>query len=421
MRQAVRALLWALVTALASVSSLSSTTAFAQDEPRSWYAGPLAGFVIPDADRNASRGLNLQGVAGLMLMESVAVEGNLFFSSVSGAGGSDSINGFGADVVLGDMAAGNPFFMAGLGLAKQDVGGSKDHAKFANLGVGVYLPFSFAGEIWRLEGRYNLVFNENAGLPTQDVLEDGRVNLGFVMPFGKVQPAEEEEAPVEIAQPLPDADNDCVPDAQDQCPDTPRWVRPDERGCTPDSDGDGVDDAKDGCPATAAGAAVDGGGCPPAAASPQEQTQTLMPPPDADRDGIGDSLDACPHTSAGMAVDERGCLKPEKVVMGNVHFDLESARLTADGYELLHQLAAALRAHPDDKYEVAGYTDSSGSDAYNLNLSSERAQVVADFLTAAGVPAQQLTAKAYGGAQPTRSNKTKEGRAYNRRVEFHKK
>ena len=67
---------------------------------------------------------------------------------------------------------------------------------------------------------------------------------------------------------------------------------------------------------------------------------------------------------------------------------------------------------------VEGYTDSIGSDAYNLRLSERRAQAVRDYLIELGIKPSRITTKGYGKARPVASNETKEGRAENRRVEI---
>jgi OOP family OmpA-OmpF porin len=68
--------------------------------------------------------------------------------------------------------------------------------------------------------------------------------------------------------------------------------------------------------------------------------------------------------------------------------------------------------------EIQGYTDSIGTDAYNLSLSRKRAQAVKEYLVGKGLSDSSLTAKGYGKADPIASNTTKEGRAENRRVAF---
>jgi outer membrane protein OmpA-like peptidoglycan-associated protein len=78
-----------------------------------------------------------------------------------------------------------------------------------------------------------------------------------------------------------------------------------------------------------------------------------------------------------------------------------------------------LKAWGDVNIEVAGHTDSKGSDAYNMKLSQQRAEAVRNFLISRGVAADRLTAKGYGESQPVADNATEEGRFQNRRVELY--
>ena len=69
--------------------------------------------------------------------------------------------------------------------------------------------------------------------------------------------------------------------------------------------------------------------------------------------------------------------------------------------------------------ELQGHTDSSGANAYNLQLSQRRANSVREYLLSQGVPAAQLTARGYGETQPITDNTSNEGRSKNRRVVMH--
>ena len=75
-----------------------------------------------------------------------------------------------------------------------------------------------------------------------------------------------------------------------------------------------------------------------------------------------------------------------------------------------------LKQHPRLKVEVQGYTDSTGSVAYNMRLSRRRAEAVRGFLIGDGVDPAQMRARGYGPHDPVASNRTAEGRALNRRV-----
>ena len=75
--------------------------------------------------------------------------------------------------------------------------------------------------------------------------------------------------------------------------------------------------------------------------------------------------------------------------------------------------------NPGIKIEIQGHTDSDASTSHNQALSERRAKSVATYLTKKGIAAKRLTTKGYGESKPVASNKTKEGKAENRRVELH--
>jgi len=216
-------------------------------------------------------------------------------------------------------------------------------------------------------------------------------------------------------RPAADSDGDGVPDAHDRCPNTPQGAKVDSRGCPTDADGDGVTDDRDRCPGTPRGTKVNSEGCPA----------------DADGDGVTDERDRCPDTPHGTKVDSRGC--PEEkapaaaaapvvtktpLVLEGVTFETNSARLTADSTPVLDRVAESLKAHPDVRVEIAGYTDSTGSHAVNKSLSKARAESVRDYLAAHGVAASRMETEGRGPDNPIADNKTAAGRAKNRRVEM---
>jgi len=110
---------------------------------------------------------------------------------------------------------------------------------------------------------------------------------------------------------------------------------------------------------------------------------------------------------------------PEKpIVLEGVHFQTNKAVLLPESSGILDRVAESLVAHPEVNIEVGGHSDSDGSDASNLKLSTKRANAVRDYLIKKGVPASQMTARGYGETQPISDNKTPEGKAMNRRVEL---
>ena len=239
-----------------------------------------------------------------------------------------------------------------------------------------------------------------------------------------------------------DSDGDGVPDGIDQCPGTPAGWPVDSVGCPLDSDGDGVPDGIDQCRGTPAGWPVDSVGCPldsdgdgvPDGIDECPDTPTFAHvdergcPIDSDGDGVYDGLDRCPQTPRGTPVDEHGCpiAKPlfeeerATLVLEGVYFQLNSAELTLNSEEILDGVAASLLAWSEVRVEIGGHTDSTGADAYNLQLSRRRAEAVRAYLIAKGVPAAQLEARGYGESNPIADNRSNAGRAKNRRVELRK-
>ena len=83
-----------------------------------------------------------------------------------------------------------------------------------------------------------------------------------------------------------------------------------------------------------------------------------------------------------------------------------------------NEAAALLQKNERVVVEIAGHTDSIGSEEYNQGLSERRAESVKDYLVGKGVKAHRLSSKGYGEMRPVASNDTEEGRAENRRVEM---
>src|SRR5262249_39547419 len=108
----------------------------------------------------------------------------------------------------------------------------------------------------------------------------------------------------------------------------------------------------------------------------------------------------------------------ERLVLRGVNFAFNSDKLDSASTVVLDVAAEQLRAKPGARVAVEGYTDSGGSDAYNLKLSQRRAEAVMHYLVRKGVPADRLTARGFGKANPVATNSTAEGRALNRRVEL---
>jgi OOP family OmpA-OmpF porin len=164
----------------------------------------------------------------------------------------------------------------------------------------------------------------------------------------------------------------------------------------------------------------DFGGKPPPPPPPPKPKPAPPPPvnPDLDGDGVPNERDKCPNTRKGAVVDLDGCEVEAVIELGGVHFDFDKATLKPEAKVVLNEAAALLGKHERVVVEIAGHTDSIGSETYNQGLSERRAAAVKDYLTSSGVKASRLSSKGYGESRPVASNDTEEGRAENRRVEM---
>ena len=103
---------------------------------------------------------------------------------------------------------------------------------------------------------------------------------------------------------------------------------------------------------------------------------------------------------------------------GNVTFATDSSDLSPAFFDVLNSVGKVLGEFEQTVVEVAGHTDSTGSDAYNLSLSERRAQSVTSYLTSQGVIPQRIISVGMGEKYPVADNSNASGRQANRRVEI---
>jgi len=122
-------------------------------------------------------------------------------------------------------------------------------------------------------------------------------------------------------------------------------------------------------------------------------------------------LTACYHTKTNPG-------RVGQMYFTTVFFDSNGQDIALASYKFIDEAVKVYKKNPQTQIEVRGYTDSSGNEASNLQLSKKRAETVAKALQLRGVPADNISATGYGSAKPIVSNQTPEGRQQNRRVEI---
>ena len=258
-------------------------------------------------------------------------------------------------------------------------------------------------------------FEDEDGCPDNDNDGDGILDEADKCP--------NEEGPLK-ASGCPDKDGDTIPDIEDKCPDVPGVdqmdINPEQHGCPrSDKDGDTIFDEDDKCPEEA--------GIP----RPDDMTQHGCPLKDSDGDGIYDKDDKCPD-EVGIAQpddpEKHGCPKKYKLIIikkdkieikQQVLFETNKSTIKRASFQLLAEVADAIRNSSLKTVRIEGHTDNVGADSYNLKLSQARADAVrTHMIDVENLDPDMLVSTGFGETKPIASNRTKAGRAQNRRVEF---
>ncbi len=227
----------------------------------------------------------------------------------------------------------------------------------------------------------------------------------------------------------PDTDADGIADKDDACPEI---AGPAEFNGCPDTDGDGIADKDDACPDVAGLKSL--GGCPdadgdgitdkadkcPDVKGPKENAG--CPWPDRDGDKVLDKDDKCPDVAGTVA--NNGCPEVSDEVVKRLNdyaktilFDSAKASFKQQTFPVLQAMVSILKEYPNSKFSLEGHTDSDGKDAANQTLSEDRAAAVKNYLIENGIAAERLSSIGFGESKPIDTNKTKAGKANNRRVE----
>lgn len=121
--------------------------------------------------------------------------------------------------------------------------------------------------------------------------------------------------------------------------------------------------------------------------------------------------------STGVSVTRNG----DNIILNMpnaVTFGVDQTELSEGAKSVLNSVVLVAKEYSKTQLNVLGYTDSSGSDSYNLRLSQVRASEVANYLTSKGLASSRVRSQGKGESSPIASNNSAEGRAQNRRVEI---
>jgi len=150
---------------------------------------------------------------------------------------------------------------------------------------------------------------------------------------------------------------------------------------------------------------------PPTPPAPAPPTPPMPPPPPPEKPKpVEQPIPPGPPTPPKPA---------ELPVLDSIYFDANKTNINPTAAKALDRNGMILKGNPQLKVEIAGHTDSVGSEKANQMISGKRALSARKYLQDKfNIPENRITLKGYGAAKPIADDKTKEGRSKNRRVEF---
>ena len=316
-------------------------------------------------------------------------------------------------------------------------------ASFGTANGGFGLTFWFTEMVGlSFQSTYKYSFDTDGRVPEQNVPSHMQHFAGLTFKFGGKDTDgdgiyDKDDACPEVAglkqfKGCPDTDGDGIIDGSDSCPDVAGLAE--FQGC-PDTDGDGIADKDDACPEVAGPKSLKG--CPDADGDGIDDKSDKCPQvkgpsenggcpwPDTDGDGVLDKDDKCvdvkgPASNNGcpvVAAPSTEVIKKLNDYAKTILFDTAKSTFQKQTYPVLQAITSILKEYPDSNFSIEGHTDSDGKDASNQTLSENRASAVKNYLVENGINASRLSSAGFGETKAIDSNKTKAGKANNRRVE----
>lgn len=134
--------------------------------------------------------------------------------------------------------------------------------------------------------------------------------------------------------------------------------------------------------------------------------------------GYTSSLDIAIPDQVELSVADCAAAFETLMQRSEISFEVDSARLRPDSSPILNEVVSLVKRCPGAQIEVQGHTDSLGDAERNMDLSRQRALAVVAYVVGRGVDARRVRARGFGETEPIATNRTRRGRAMNRRIEF---
>jgi len=419
-------------TILAVCAVISATTAFGANREGQFSVSPVIGGYTFDGKQHLDTNLIYGGRVGYNVTDNFGIEALLDYVNTEPTKAKNKVDMFryGGELLYHFMPENTfvPYLAVGLSGMNFTKGGtdSKAHAAF-DYGLGAKL---FATDNFALRGDVRHILSTYSSKTMNNI----EYTLGAYIPFGGVKPAAKpvEPPPAPVAAPAPapkpvEPPPAPAPKAAEPPPapapaPAPVLAPTAALSVTPEKITKGESATLKWKSQNATDCAIQPGiGKVPASGSrmitPDRSTTYSI-----SCTGTGGSAGSAagvtvvaPPAPKVEASPERFCSKPAVI---NIQFDTDKSNIKPQFAADLQNVGQFLTEFPKARGEISGHTDNVGSKAYNDKLSQARADSVKKYLVDKfGISADRISAKGYGFSKPVASNKTKDGKSKNRRIE----